>query len=216
MLYCRFLKCVLLNFVSNVDKDVGIKTHTFYRLAMVASGPCNEEIRTLTNKTQTMKNLLISVAMKMKFVLFLGIMALPNFTIAQKMFSQDQREVYNTIVLIGNAWAENKIDTLSKYIDKEYLHTDVMGQALNKDSWLNSVKDMKEKGIKIPGVQFEDIDIRIYNDFAFVTGMNMFSIAGNAGDLSDKRKLRFTQVLRKENKTWKRLLFQATYIKLDK
>ena len=30
MLYCRFLKCVLLNLVSNVDKNVCICTHSSY------------------------------------------------------------------------------------------------------------------------------------------------------------------------------------------
>src|SRR5260370_22117990 len=115
--------------------------------------------RTLTSKAQTMKSLFTSGTMKMKFFLFLGMMALTNLTFAQKHLSQDQSAVYKTIVLIGNAWAENKIDTLSKYIDTEYLHTDVMGQALNKDAWLNSVKDMKQKGIKILGIEFEDIDI---------------------------------------------------------
>jgi hypothetical protein len=34
MLYRRFLKCVLLNFGCNVDKDVGIYTHTFYSRAL--------------------------------------------------------------------------------------------------------------------------------------------------------------------------------------
>ena len=150
--------------------------------------------------------------MKANIILVL-VTLVPNWAFSQKMDSKTQSEVYNTIVLIGKAWTENNLDTLERYIDNEYLHTDVKGQALDRVAWLNYIKERKEKGITNPIMEFEDVDINIYNDFAFVTGTNIFiGPAYTKKDTKDKHKLRFTQVLRKEGKVWKRLLFQATYI----
>ncbi|MEO5599452.1 MAG: nuclear transport factor 2 family protein [Cyclobacteriaceae bacterium] len=152
--------------------------------------------------------------MKMiKFISLLVTLTFPNWTFSQEIQSKEQKEVYNTIVLIGKAWSVNALDTLEKYIDKEYIHTDIRGQVLNREAWFNYIKDRKEKNLKNPEIEFEDININIYNDFAFVTGTNIFTGAAYTDkDSNEKRKLRFTQVLKQENKIWKRLLFQATYI----
>jgi ketosteroid isomerase-like protein len=104
---------------------------------------------------------------------------------------------------------------LEKYVHNDYIHTDVRGEILTRTAWLSYVKDRKDKGVSNPNVEFEDIHISIYEDFAFVTGINAFS--GQAYTSNDKssdkpRKLRFTQVLKKENDIWKRILFQGTYI----
>jgi ketosteroid isomerase-like protein len=151
----------------------------------------------------------------MRILIFFFFFFSPTIIGAQNLNSKDQKEVYNTIVLIGNAWTQNNLDTLEKYIHKDYAHTDVKGQILNKTSWLDYVKDRKEKNIKNPGLEFEDIKITIYKDIAFVTGINSFS--GQAFTVNDNsgnkpRRLRFTQVLKKEDKVWKRILFQATYL----
>jgi ketosteroid isomerase-like protein len=134
---------------------------------------------------------------------------------SQSLNSKVQDEVYNTIILIGNAWTQNNLDSLEKYIDKDYVHTDVHGQILNKISWLNYLKDRKEKNVNNPSLEFEEIKIAIHQDIALVTGINSFS--GQAFTTNDKntnkaRKLRFTQVLKKEKDAWKRIMFQATYI----
>ena len=151
--------------------------------------------------------------MKTTIILLLTALTTPHLTFSQTGHSGEQRAVYNTMLLVGEAWTENNLDTLNKYIDKEYLHTDVRGQVLKREAWFNYIQERKDKGMKNPGLEFEDIDIRVYNDFAFVTGTNIFTGAAFASnDLKDKRKLRFTQVLRKEKQVWKRLLFQATYI----
>ena len=151
--------------------------------------------------------------MKTTIILFLVALTTPCLTFSQTPFSGEQKDVYNTILLVGKAWTENNLDTLSKYIDKEYVHTDVRGQVLKRDPWFNYIKERKEQGLKNPGLEFEDIDIRVYKDFAFVTGANTFTGAAFTNDSKDVvHKLRFTQVLRKEKHVWKRLLFQATYI----
>jgi hypothetical protein len=48
----------------------------------------------------------------------------PTVMKAQNPNLQEQKDVYNTIVLIGNAWTQNDFDTLEKYIHKDYAHTD--------------------------------------------------------------------------------------------
>jgi hypothetical protein len=49
------------------------------------------------------------------------------------------------------------LNTLEKYIAKEYRHTDVQGVLLNPDALIN------------PDLQFEEIMITINGQFAFVT-----------------------------------------------
>jgi ketosteroid isomerase-like protein len=161
---------------------------------------------TIEHNPQTMKTTIIL------FLTVLMAFTIPALTFSQTMYSGEQRNVYTTVLLIGQAWTENNLDTLNKYIDKDYLHTDVRGQTLNKEAWFKYIRERKEQGIKNPGLKFEDIDIRVYGDFAFVTGVNMFTGAAFANDSKDTHKLRFTQVMRKEKQFWKRLLFQATYI----
>lgn len=126
-----------------------------------------------------------------------------------------EKEVYHTIVLIGKAWTENNLDTLEKYISKGYQHTDTKGQLLNRTTWLKYVKERKQNSVVNPGVEFDSVKIEIYNDLAFVTGVNIFSGAAYVGEKtqsSTKSRIRFTQVLQKQNGIWKRTLFQATYI----
>ena len=116
----------------------------------------------------------------------------------------EEAKIYDVVMKIGKAWSETNLDTLEKYIDKRYLHTDVSGQTLNRAHWMNDVKERKLKNVVYPGIEFQDIDIKVYDDMALVTGANIFS--GNS-----IQKLRFTQVMKKENNIWKRLAFQATY-----
>ena len=136
---------------------------------------------------------------------------------AQSLVTSEQKDVYKVIVLIGQSWTQNNLDTLEKYLDKDYVHTDVKGQIQDRASWLKYVKDRKEKNVINPQVSFEDVKIRVHGDVAFATGINGFTgqaYTSNDGNGSKLRKLRFTQVLIKENGIWKRLLFQATYMDL--
>ena len=134
---------------------------------------------------------------------------------SQTAETNDQEEVSRTISLISNAWSQNNLDTLEKYISKDYKHTDVRSDMLDRATWLSFVKERKEKNIRNSDIVFEDTQIKIYNDFAFVTGINAFSgqaYVSNDSGSQKPRRLRYTQVLRKENNIWKRLIFQATYI----
>lgn len=134
---------------------------------------------------------------------------------AQTLNTSERDNVYKTIILIGTAWKQNNLDTLEKYIDTNYIHSDVLGQKLHRFEWLGYVKDRRSKGLTNPDIQFDDVDISIYADLAIVTGINTFTgqaYSSNDNPSSAPRKLRFTQVLKKENGFWRRLVFQATYI----
>ena len=148
-------------------------------------------------------------------IILLFICLAPFGSIAQNQKLDEKKEVYRTIVLVGNAWTKNNTDTLEKYIHKDYVHTDVRGELLTRAAWFSYIRDRKDKGVSNPYVEFEDVKITIYKDFAFVTGINVFTgqaYASNDSNTTKARKLRFTEVLKKENKIWKRILFQATYI----
>jgi len=142
------------------------------------------------------------------------IFLLPVLSFCQENQTPDQKEIYRTIVLIANSWSKNNLDTLEKYLDKDYVHTDVRGQFLSRSKWLGDVKDRKEKGVVFSDVGFEDVHIEIHGQFAFVTGANTLSGAAFTGkdNKTQQRKLRFTQILLKEDNIWKRMKFQATYI----
>ncbi len=142
----------------------------------------------------------------------------PNSDTSNNKQSQDEKEVLHTMVLIGKAWTENNLDTLDKYIDNEYLHTDIRGISLDKKEWFNYIKDRKEKGIINPEIEFKETEIKLYNDLAIVTGINIISGAAYTEKASNDKKteLRFTQVLKKDNNTWKRLRFQATTVMSEK
>ncbi len=132
--------------------------------------------------------------------------------------SQDHSDVYKTIELIAKAWSKNNLDTLNKYIDEEYVHTDINGIRSNKSEWMNYNTDRKENGASNPSLEFSDTEIKFYNGLAIVTGINSFSGPGFTENVSTESKtlLSFTQVLRKQGAIWKRLRFQATPIKSTK
>ena len=120
-----------------------------------------------------------------------------------------------TILAIGKALSDNNPDSLEKYISANYKHTDVHGQMLDRKSWLSYVADRKSENIKNLDIEFQDTQIQISGDIAVATGISIFSgnayISGKAS-AAKSSKIRFTQVLKKENGVWKRFVFQATYI----
>ena len=104
---------------------------------------------------------------------------------------------------------------MEKYIAPGYLHTDVRGQLLDRTSWLNYIKDRKLKSVTNPNIEFDSVKITIHDDIAFVTGINIFSGSAYSDDkikAKTSQRIRFTQVLKKQNDIWQRILFQATYI----
>lgn len=68
---------------------------------------------------------------------------------AQVSNASEKNNVYKTVVLIGTAWTQNNLDSLDKYIDASYIHSDVLGQKLHRLEWLSYVKDRKAKGLTL-------------------------------------------------------------------
>lgn len=152
---------------------------------------------------------------QLTLIYFILLSLFPCSVISQTNFTADQKEVNKTIVLIGEAWSQNNLDTLEKYIHQDYKHSDVRGQLLDRSAWLSYVKDRKDQHVSNPKVEFEEVEIKIYGDFALVTGINIFTgqaYTGNENKPVKPSKIRFTQVLKKENNVWERILFQATYV----
>jgi hypothetical protein len=154
--------------------------------------------------------------MKLISIVLLTYVSLMHFiATAQNASPSKEHDVYNSIVLISDAWTKNDLETLEKYIHHDYVHTDVRGEKLDRSAWLSYVKGRKDKGVVKGDVKFEDVHINIYRDVAVVTGINTFSgqaYTSNDNAAGNVRKLRFTQILKNENDIWKRLVFQATYI----
>ena len=153
-----------------------------------------------------------------QIILLFTILCFSNIMHAQNFTSTQEKEVYNTISRIGKAWTENNLDSLEKYIGPDYLHTDVRGQLLDRASWLNYVKERKLKSVTNADIMFDSVKIKIYNDIAFVTGINIFSGSTYVDEKTKKKatqRIRFTQVLKKQNGIWQRILFQATYMSND-
>ena len=139
----------------------------------------------------------------------------PVISRSQTTFSAEQNEVNKSVLAIGKAWSQNNLDTLEKYIDANYKHTDTRGLIFDRKSWLGYVADRKEKHVVNPDMEFADTQIKIDGDFAFVTGINSFSGAAyTSNDPNSPKpiKIRYTQALKKEHGVWKRFIFQATYI----
>jgi Domain of unknown function (DUF4440) len=150
-----------------------------------------------------------------KLIVLSSICVIPCIAKSQELKTKDQNEVYKIIVLISKAWTQNNLDTLDKYLDRDYVHTDVRGQILNRVSWLNYVKDRKDKNVTNPDVEFDEVKVTVYKEFAFATGINTFigpAYTSNDKNANKIQKIRFTQVLKREKNLWKRLMFQATYI----
>lgn len=119
------------------------------------------------------------------------------------------------MMAISKAWSENNLDTLEKYIGANYTHTDTRGQVSDRKSWLSYTADRKAKNVTNPITEFQDTQIQILGGVAVATGIIIFT--GNAytsGNSNSTKsiKIRYTQVLKKENGIWKRFIFQATII----
>ncbi len=151
-----------------------------------------------------------------KYKLLLLILFFSIYTSAQNNFNNRQKQAYNTIVAIGKAWANNDLKVLEDLIAADYFHTDVWGNVLTRKEWISYVQTKKKEGIINPVMEFEDVQIRLSGNNAFVTGTNIVAGQLAKGDQKEQQqKIKFTQILSKENGKWKRKLFQGTFLQLQ-
>ena len=151
----------------------------------------------------------------LSYIHLLAISLLPVIGKCQSSFSGEQKEVNESLLKIGKAWSENNLDTLEKYIDVNYSHTDLSGHLLDRKTWLGYVADSKKKNEQNPDIVLEDTHIQIYGEVGIVTGISVFTRSTqspNDPNAAKTDKIRFTQVFKKENGVWKRIIFQGTII----
>jgi len=96
--------------------------------------------------------------------------------------------------------------TLSVYLAPEYRHSDVFGEIQHRADWLTFASAKRT----IANLSIYDIEILIYDDnIAVVTGKMSYLF----GVDEMKQELRVTQLLGNYDGQWKRMTFQATYLK---
>ena len=121
----------------------------------------------------------------------------------------EKKRIEHVVVRFGDAWALNDIPTLEGLLSDDYVHTDLFGRVQNRAQWLDYMKDRKAKNIT-NRISFDDVQIRIYDNTAVVTGRNIIKGPLIGGEASTE--IRFTQVLRRKRGDWIRTGFQATAV----
>ncbi|SDD51847.1 nuclear transport factor 2 family protein [Ruegeria marina] len=108
----------------------------------------------------------------------------------------------------AEAWARGDIEVLTELLSSTYTHNDATGAHLSRDGWLSYAAKRTGRRTQIT---FCDVEIRLFDDMAVVTGFNDISGGGilNAEDSRDL-SIAFTQVWRRGNGRWLREAFQAT------
>ena len=117
----------------------------------------------------------------------------------------DERVLLDLTRQLGQAWATKDTVRLEALIDDPYFHTDVNGRTLDRTSWLAEVPKMSQA----PEITFQDMKVQLYGDMAVITGENMVRVSTEG---ASARGLRFTQVWRRHGASWRRAVFQATWI----
>ncbi len=96
-------------------------------------------------------------------------------------------------------------------LSPSYTHTDVWGQVLNREAWLEYARGRSDAQAQ---TAFADVAMRIVGNVAVVTGRNELS-----GEVGLSRpgpaapSIRFTQVWVRSDGRWLREAFQATLVK---
>ncbi|MCV2872792.1 nuclear transport factor 2 family protein [Defluviimonas sp. WL0050] len=108
----------------------------------------------------------------------------------------------------GESWARGDTVALAELLSPTYTHNDATGEHLKRDAWLSYAAKRTGRGTQIA---FRDVEFRIFDGIAIVTGFNDISGGGilKADDSRDL-SIAFTQVWRWDKGQWLREAFQAT------
>lgn len=128
--------------------------------------------------------------------------------VAEVSNAKDISELDAAMRSFGEAWARGDRAALAALVSPSYTHNDATGKHLKREAWLAYAA---KRGGRDTRITFRGIEIRIFGDFAVVTGFNDLS-GGGVLNSKDERDLTiaFTQVWRRENGQWLREAFQAT------
>ena len=106
----------------------------------------------------------------------------------------------------GQAYARKDLEALERLSAEDYVQTDVRGKVLNRHEWLEFVKNRDS----VLTIACADVSVRLYGETAVVTGGWTYTSHGETGDVVTQS--RWTSVWTHANGSWKRHVFQNTYV----
>jgi hypothetical protein len=144
-------------------------------------------------------------------IALLGLAFVSGLGIGQDTADSERRSLDEAVKRFGEAWAVGDVHALDELLAPEYTHTDVTGQVLNRSQWLAYAKT--RAGLAT-GIEFADLQTRMFGNSAIITGANIVRDAGEdfPGAPGRNFQLRFTQVWIKSGGRWRRTAFQATFV----
>lgn len=149
----------------------------------------------------------------MKYILsiLIAMIHLTGFAQANKKFAPRkpsaalEKMLIQKIYAFSDAWGKSDTITLNKLLAPEYRHSDVFGEIQHKKDWLTFAATKRD----VANLKIFDVEILMYNNLAVITGKMNYLF----GTEKIRQDLRFTQIWGTYNGQWKRMAFQATYIK---
>lgn len=122
----------------------------------------------------------------------------------------DQRlaSLEGAVQAIGQAWAKGDVAAAAELLSPSYSHNDAFGAQWSSSQWLAYASNRKDRATQIA---FRDVQTRIFDDIAIITGFNDVTGTGATGaDDTQGLTIVFTQVWRWDGGRWLREAFQAT------
>ncbi len=109
---------------------------------------------------------------------------------------------------LATAWVEGDRSFIEQILADDWSVTDLTGRVLNKAEVLEEAFGSKDR--KVVSMQIDDIGVRIFRDWAVVTGRTQ--AAGEYQGEVAEVTLRFTDVFAYRNGSWQVVASQATLI----
>jgi ketosteroid isomerase-like protein len=106
----------------------------------------------------------------------------------------------------GQAYARKDLAALESLTADDYMQTDVRGGVLDRKAWLEFVKNRES----VLTISCDDIAVRRYGETSVVTGG--WTYRSRRAEEDVVTRTRWTSVWTRDGGSWKRHLFQNTYV----
>ena len=128
--------------------------------------------------------------------------------------TRHEESLNRAIDQFNEAFKTVDLATLNQMTTEQYSHTNGSSAPVNKSNWFNYLKKRKKQidsgELQILQYDFKEIQYRIYENSAFVTGV--IEIAGSMDTIEFKRRIRVSHFWINENDQWKRAGFHDSRI----
>jgi Domain of unknown function (DUF4440) len=118
----------------------------------------------------------------------------------------DIAQLTESVCEMGRAYARQDLAKLDELSAPDYVQTDTRGGVLKRAEYLEFVRNRKSK----LSIECDNIEVRLYGEAAVVIGGWTYTKQRPEGDLVTRT--RWTSVWTKVGVTWKRHVFQNTYV----